>query len=338
MMTKLAGDRAKRVTDATPPLGRYYEVEGRRLLFHRSGIGEPPVVFLAGAGTVGLDYLIAQEKAAQFSTSVLYDRGGSGWSDPVKLPRTSTQVTDELRELLHVAGVPAPYLLVGHSLGGLYARLYAVRFPEEVVGLVLLDPAHEDYDAYIPEELTKMREGWAKKQLGRLMNLALAGAMRSALGRGLLLRLPVIKHYRKLYRTLFAQEMADWSDEIRDVLVERHVSLDWLWTGVQESGNVEELYDEIRHAGPMSDVPLIILCSMGTDGFKEAVSVGESESQLREEIDGKRRLYTAMVESVPRGEIRLVDGGHVTMHLRHPEAVALAIQDLLRQATGTNVP
>jgi hypothetical protein len=78
----------------------------------------------------------------------------------------------------------------------------------------------------------------------------------------------------------------------------------------------------------MPDVPLIVLCSMGTDGFKEAVSVGESESLLREEIDGKRRLYTAMVESVPRGEIRLVDAGHVTMHLRHPEAVLEAIQDL----------
>ena len=334
MQNEQRGSRRKSVTDATPPLGRYYNVQGRRLLLHRSGSGKPPVVFLAGAGTVGLDYLIAQEKAARFSTSLLYDRAGSGWSDPVKLPRTSTQVTDELRELLRVAGVPAPYLLVGHSLGGLYARHYAVRFPDEVAALLLLDPAHEDYDAYMPQELTKMREGWTKKQLGRLMNLAIGGAFRSALGRALLLRLPVIKHYRKLYRALFAQEMADWPDGLRDVLIERHVSLDWLWTGVQESQNVDELYDEIRHAGPMPDVPLIVLCSMGTDGFKEAVSVGESESLLREEIEGKRRLYTAMVESVRRGEIRSVDGGHVTMHLRHPEAVAEAIQDLIGRATA----
>jgi len=328
------GDRRKRVTAETPPLGRYYDVEGRGLLVHRSGSGEPPVVFLAGAGTVGLDYLIAQEKAAKLSTSVLYDRAGSGWSDPVKLPRTSTQVTDELRALLRVAGVPAPYLLVGHSLGGLYARHYAVRFPDEVAALLLLDPAHEDYDAYMPKELREMREEWGKKQLGRLMNLAIAGAFRSALGRGLLVRLPAIKHYLKLYRALFAQEMADWPEGIRDLLIERHVSLEWLFTGLQESKNVDQLYEEIRHAGPIPDVPLIVLCSMGTDGFKEAVSVGESESLLREEIDGKRRLYTAMVESVPGGEIRLVDGGHVTMHFRHPEAVAEAIRDLLGRATA----
>jgi pimeloyl-ACP methyl ester carboxylesterase len=327
------GGTPKRVTVATPPLGRYYDVEGRRLLVHRSGNGEPPVVFLAGAGTVGLDYLIVQEKAAQLSTSVLYDRAGSGWSDPVKLPRTSTQVTDELRELLRVAGVPAPYLLVGHSLGGLYARHYAVRFPDEVAALLLLDPAHEDYNAYMPQELTKMWEGWSKKQLGRLMNLAIAGAFRFALGRSLLLRVPVINHYRKLYRALFAQEMADWPERTREVLIERHVSLEWLLTGLHESENVDELYDEIRHAGPIPDVPLIVLCSIGTDGFKEAVSAGVSESLLREEIDGKRRLYTSMVESVPRGEIRLVDGGHVTMHLRHPEAVAEAIQDLLGRSS-----
>jgi hypothetical protein len=60
-----------------------------------------------------------------------------------------------------------------------------------------------------------------------------------------------------------------------------------------------------------------------------AVSVGESESLLREEIEGKRRLYTALAESVPRGEIRLVDAGHVTMHLRRPHAVLQAIQDLI---------
>ena len=334
MQRKQSGGRAKRATDSTPPLGRYYDVEGRRLFVHRSGSGNPPVVFLAGAGTVGLDYLNVQEKAAELSTSLLYDRAGSGWSDPIGLPRTLTQVADELRELLRAASVPAPYVLVGHSLGGLYARNYAQRFPGEVAALLLLDPAHEDWDAYMPRELTEMREGWSKKQLDRLVNLALAGAFRSALGRALLIRLPVIRHYRKLYRALFAQEMADWPEGIREVLIERHVSLDWLWVGLQESKNVDQLYDEVRLAGPMPDVPLIILCSMGTDGFKEAVSAGESESLLREEIEGKRRLYTALAESVPRGEVRLVDSGHVTMHLRHPEAVVEALQDLLQRTAA----
>jgi hypothetical protein len=120
-----------------------------------------------------------------------------------------------------------------------------------------------------------------------------------------------------------------WPQETRELLIERHVSPEWLRAGFQEAKNVEQLYDEVRHAGPMPDVPLIILSSMATDGFKTAVLIGESESQRREEIEGKRRLYTALAESVPRGENRPVDAGHVTIHYRCPDAVLEAIQDLL---------
>ena len=334
-------------TAAAPPLGRLYDVGGRRLLLHRSGSGSPSVVFLSGAGTVGLDYLNVQRLAAEITTSVLYDRAGTGWSNAAKLRgRTSAQVTDELRELLSAAGVPAPYLLAGHSLGGLYARHYAQRFPDDVAGLLLLDPAHEDYDAYMPPQPGQKRKARepdqppskkstdsvvrsSRKPLDRLVSLAIAVALRSALGRGLLLRLPTIRRYRELYRRLFAQEMADWPDEIREVLIEHHVSLDWLWAGVQEAQNADQLYDEVRRAGPMPDVPLIVLCSTGIDDFRRAVSMGASESLLREEIEGKRRLYAALAASVTRGENRPVDAGHLTIHLRHPEAVLRAIHDLI---------
>ena len=133
----------------------------------------------------------------------------------------------------------------------------------------------------------------------------------------------------QLYRGLFAQEMADWPDSIREPLIERHVSPEWLRLGFQEAKNVGQLYDEVRHAGPMPDLALIVLSSVGIDSFKRAVLVGESESLLREEIEGKQRLYTALAESVPRGENSPIDAGHVTMHLRHPDAVLQAIQDLL---------
>ncbi len=316
-------------TETVPPAGRLHDVGGRRLLLHRAGSGSPSVVFLSGAGTVGLDYWNVQQLAAQLTTSIVYDRAGTGWSDPVKLGRTCAQVTDELRKLLRTAGVPAPYLLAGHSLGGLYARHYAQRFPDEVAGLLLLDPAHEDYDAYMPERLNEMRKASAAgKLLNRLVILAIAGALRSALGRDLLLRLPTIRRNRELYRRLFAQEMAEWPEEIREVLIERHVSLDWLWAGVQEAQNVDELYAEVRRAGPMPDVPLIVLCSTGIDDFRRAVSMGEAESLLREELEGKQRLYAALAASVTRGENRMVDAGHLTIHFRHPDAVLQAIQDL----------
>lgn len=80
----------------------------------------------------------------------------------------------------------------------------------------------------------------------------------------------------------------------------------------------------------MPDVPLIILTAMGIDPFKQAVSGGAPEALLREELEGKRRLYEALADSVSHGENRLVEGvGHVTLHLRRPDAVQQAIQDLL---------
>jgi pimeloyl-ACP methyl ester carboxylesterase len=294
--------------EPAPPVGRYYDVEGVRLLLHKSGSGGPAVVFLAGGGAVGLDYLNVQQRAAELTTSVTYDRAGTGWSDAVDLPRTSVDVTDELRALLNVAEVPAPYLMVGHSLGGLYARHYTQRFSGDVAGLVLLDPAHEDYSAYMPKDLVDQWNAWDR-------------------GEALPDELPA--ELIQFYRHLFEQEMTDWPEEISKVLVERHVSLAWLRAGLQEATNVEQLYDEVRHAGGMPDVPVIILTSMGIDPFKAAVSQGIPESLLREEIEGKRRLYTTWAHSL-HGENRLIeDVGHVTLHFRRPDAVLKAIQDLI---------
>ena len=294
--------------EPAPPVGRYYDVEGVRLLLHQSGSGGPAVVFLAGGGAVGLDYLNVQQRAAELTTSVTYDRAGTGWSDAVDLPRTSVDVTDELRALLNVAEVPAPYLMVGHSLGGLYARHYAQRFSGEVAGLVLLDPAHEDYSAYMPTDLVDQWNAWDP-------------------GEALPDELPA--ELIQFYRHLFEQEMTDWPEEISKLLVERHVSLAWLRAGLQEATNVEQLYDEVRHAEGMPDVPVIILTSMGIDPFKAAVSQGIPESLLREEIEGKRRLYTTWAHSL-HGENRLIeDVGHVTLHFRRPDAVLQAIQDLI---------
>lgn len=266
-------------------------------------------MFLSGGGTFGLDYLNIQRRAAEFTTSVLYDRAGTGWSDHVDLPRSSTEVTEELRALLAAAEVRPPYLLVGHSLGGFYARHYATRFPAEVAGLLLMDPAHEDYQSYMPRELVELWNTWDADQ-----------ALPNELPEELV----------QFYREQLGQMLADWPSEVRRPLIDHHVSPAGLRTGIQEGQNLEQLNEELRHSGPIPDVPLIVLTAMDIDPFKIAVSGGIDESLLRQEIDGKRRLYDAMAASVPRGENRLVEGvGHVTIHTGHPELIVQAIRDLI---------
>lgn len=295
------------VMDAAPPIGRFYDVDGRRLLCDRSGTGGPAVVLLPGAGAVGLDYLNIHERVAEFTTSVLYDRAGTGWSDPVELPRTAAAVTDELRGLLHVADVPPPYLLVGHSLGGVYARRYAQRFPGEVAGLLLLEPAHEDWDAFMPEHLRLTQTGSADVQMPELTE-------------------ELIQHYRGALARMFAT----WPQPLRELLVDRHLDPEWFASALRHGSNLPELFAELRDGGDVPDVPLIVVTAMGIDPG-QALFV--SEQELRAQNEGQRALYAAVAASVPRGEHRVLDdAAHSSIHTDRPDAVVQAIRDLLDQA------
>ena len=293
---------------SSAPLGHTVGVAGHELFVHRSGAGAPAVVFLPGAGAVGLDYWYIQDTVGGFTTSLVYDRAGTGWSARVPLPRCSTEVTDELHELLQVIDVPAPYIFVGHSLGGLYGRHFAQRFPDETAGLVLLDPAHEEMRAYMPKELVEQWEAWDPDQV-------------------LPDELP--QEVVDFYRGLFARELDTWPAEVRDPLIEAHISPGWIRTGIEEAKNIEDLYKEVGQAAPWPDVPTIILSSMEADEFKRAVSASQSEELLQAEIEGKKRLYDALAASMARAESRPVDAGHVTLPLRHPEAVVQAVCDVI---------
>ena len=307
-----------------PPIGMLQHVGGVRLFVDQRGVGGPMVVLLPGAGLVGLDYFRLHQRLAGSRASLIYDRAGTGWSDPARLPRTSAAVTDELHALLATTGA-GPAVLVGHSLGGLYARHFATRFPESVAGLVLLDPAHEDYNAAMPAELKQSRAATAVLAvLTSVVDVALMTAPTTAL----LQALPPIRRYRSLYRDLFTQELAEWPADVRASLVERHTSLDWLATGLRESRKVERLYAEVRRAGPMPDVPLIVLSSTGSDAFRDAVTGSASAALLNAEVEAKGRLYATVAASVSRGEVRAVESGHVTLPFRCSDAVVEAVTDI----------
>lgn len=119
---------------------------------------------------------------------------------------------------------------------------------------------------------------------------------------------------------------AEWPDSIREPLIEYHLTS--LRKSLQEGKNLRgELLDELRNDGNTPDVPLIVLIAMGIDPFMAPIM---PESYLRKMNDGKRVLYTALAESVPRGEYRAVENaGHTTIHTDRPDAVVLAIRNLV---------
>jgi pimeloyl-ACP methyl ester carboxylesterase len=202
--------------------------------------------------------------------------------------------------------MPAPYLFVGHSLGGIYARRFAQLFPAEVAGVLFLDPAHEDYTTKLPTPslIERLRT-----------NLALFRA---------------VLQIKRLYRDYFERMFADWPAPVRELLFEYHFR-SWR-VGLKEAKNFPSICAEVRRGGDMPDVPLIVLTAMGLDPFR---AVFESEASQRKLNDVKLAINQAIASSMPRGEHRaLDDAAHATFHVDRPDAVLQAIGDLLdRYAT-----
>jgi pimeloyl-ACP methyl ester carboxylesterase len=125
-----------------PPPGRLVDVGGRKLHLLCTGQGTPTVVLQAGGGAYAIDWALVQPKLAATTRVCAYDRAGLGWSDPGPADETVEQTVDDLHRLLGAAAERAPYLLVGASIGGIYARAYQHAFPDEVAGLVFANSSH----------------------------------------------------------------------------------------------------------------------------------------------------------------------------------------------------
>jgi pimeloyl-ACP methyl ester carboxylesterase len=120
---------------------------------------EPTVILEAGTGDSSEVWNKVQEQVEKFARVCSYDRLGVGKSDKVAVPHTADELVADLHELLHAVPVPAPYVMVGHSIGGIYVRKYAALFPTEVKGLVLLDSSHEEQFTRVSE----ISSEWAQR-------------------------------------------------------------------------------------------------------------------------------------------------------------------------------
>lgn len=117
-------------------------VDGRRVRMSVAGSGHATVVFENGYGISLEAWARVQPAVSRFARTVSYDRAGFGLSEDGPAPRDGRRIAAELRRALRAADLPPPYVLVGHSLGGLFVRVFAGRYPDEVAGLVLVDPTH----------------------------------------------------------------------------------------------------------------------------------------------------------------------------------------------------
>ncbi len=137
-LAKAANAQPSNAIPALPPGGQLVDVGGYNLYLNVTGAGNPAVVLIAGAGDYSFDWSLVQPEVSRFARVCSYDRCGFGWSDLGPTPRTMKQEVHELHLALKNVGLQPPYVLAGHSVGGLVARVYAEELPSEVAGIALV--------------------------------------------------------------------------------------------------------------------------------------------------------------------------------------------------------
>ena len=142
-------------------LGRWVKIaRGCSLYLLEKGSGEPTVVFEAGIAATNLNWFHIQEIVSRFTGTASYDRSGLGWSSPCRTARTPGNIAVELRAMLQCAQIKPPYILVGHSFGGLVMRRFALLYPEDVAGILLVDPMRcEEWPPLDPSKQSQLDLG-----------------------------------------------------------------------------------------------------------------------------------------------------------------------------------
>jgi pimeloyl-ACP methyl ester carboxylesterase len=311
-----AADRRK-----FPPPGRMVDIGGRRLHLLETGAGGPSVVLEAGISASCLNWTAIQNELAGFARVCSYDRASLGWSEPADTPRQASRLVGELHALLIAAQIPGPYILVGHSFGGMLARGYATKYPSEVVGLVLVDPLRPaDWASPSEEQSSMLRRGVRLARRGAL--LARLGVVRFSLAL-------LASGGRRIPKLIARVSSGNGESAVSRLVGEVGKMPRETWPMIRAhwcqpksflgmSGHLEALPVSCAEAAECGDalpVPMVILSAATS-----------TSAQLAERDALARRSH---------GKHIVVKGGH-WIHLDEPELVVEAIREIMESLRVTH--
>jgi pimeloyl-ACP methyl ester carboxylesterase len=292
-----AGDRRR-----FPPPSRMTDIGGRRVHVLSLGSGSPPIVAIPALGGNSMEMLSFFRTLADENQVCLYDRPGLGWSDaPPRGRRSFGDMADELQRALAGAGVEPPYVIAGHSVGGIVAQHFAARYPEQTAGLLLIDSSHQQQGVRFQVNGRPSATLLRRRALRRRLRVLGAYRLYVMTGRG---RLNAVIREDVLPEHAAASRAMD--------LTSRH-----------RSTVVREMLLMARRNGPppgLGSVPVTVLTAADHD---------ETWMGLQEEL---ARLSTRSVHVIAD------EGGHY-LHRDNPKLVTAALRDLLARITaGTDAP
>jgi len=307
--------------------GRMVDVGGPRLHLRASGAEGPAVILEAGIAASCLNWTSIQAELSRSMRVWSYDRAGLGWSDPAGSPRTVSHAVEDLHALIAAAGIPAPFVLAGHSFGGLLARCYAVRYPDQVAGLVLLDPLSAS------EWLQPSEAQW--KILKRGARLSRRGALLTRLGVvriGLLTLSSGLRFIPKMVARLASSGSGESaiSRLVREVqkmppetwpIVQAHWCQPKSFLGL--ASYLESLPASASQAAAAGDLPPQVPVTILSASNSTAAQLAEREAMARHSLNGRH--------------IVAAKSGH-WIHFDEPDLVLEAIRDVGRTPGSARVP
>jgi pimeloyl-ACP methyl ester carboxylesterase len=301
-----------------PAPGKLVDVGGYRLHINCQGTavaGPPTVVMESGNGNFSLNWGQIPREVAKFTQVCTYDRAGLGWSDRSPRPRTVHNLIEDLHTLLARSGVEPPYVLVGHSLGGMLIRLYAHEHPDQVAGMVLVDSSHEEQMLRTPEALRRVAQR-ADKLLNGILRL-----MRLLIASGTLALAP-----RLFPRQMSIMVAREDRDAFRAV-----VSADPknLATMQEEIAVAADHFTAVRaaHITSLGDIPLIVLSH-----DKQQPMPGLSAGDIREFEQTFQQMQVELAAQSSNGKRIVAEKSGHYIQLDQPELVIDAIREVVEAA------
>jgi pimeloyl-ACP methyl ester carboxylesterase len=293
--------------------------DGRRLNLHCTGSGRPVVVFESGLGDSTKAWGLVQPELSQQTRSCSYDRAALGFSDGAETSRNAANAVQDLRALLNAAGEQPPFVLVGHSYGGMIVKLFAFSHPRDVAGVVLVDPSHED----VGRELFEIDPESLQRNIGYLESLQSC------------IEAPAFPAdaASDLSRLCVAEAGPAYSDAIRSadrlLATKPHRIAAW----VSEMRSIwRESADQVRNAArPLGNTPVVVL----TKAPSPPAANETPELRARKNAVLSRQ-HDETVALSSKGVRMLVEGTGHYIQLDHPSAVIDAIRSVLREVAADN--
>lgn len=299
-----------------PPIGRMVDVGDYKLHMIDKGNGGPTVVIDPGMGGNSLSWGLVYPEIAKFSRVIVVDRAGYAWSDTSPLPRTSDNIVQELHTLLENGNIPKPYILVGHSFGGINVRLFASEYPDEVAGIILVDSSHEDQGeklSFLPSALqpkSTMFSTW-KTYLERSLGL---------------------HEYNEKVEQSIAEDIKNYPEEVRRNFIPCLLSLPFYQARQAEKLNFELSRQQLKQAaGSLGDIPLTVI-SRG----KKATIQDYKGRWTQEQLDKYQNqvwpeLQADLVTKSSRGKQIIAEKSGHMINKDQPEIIVEAVREIVEE-------